>query len=228
MFAKTRTFFWKGEIEKKKMIGGDEDESLDLISNPSSSEEEDSLQRAFNRNFVTLREIYTRLTGGQGIPEPESFSESTTVTSKGGHEVKVYSSVPFDELKTSEEGDVRGIYVVSDRSIRYFLYLNKGSDPTEINSFSLRVVRPQDDADREVWSEIKIATMPNFIAEKLFSRGPGMRTAEQQRSNRGNRGMSTSRQQEDESSNNSDEEVSVTQSANDSAERSDTEVSEDE
>lgn len=219
------------------MIGGDEDESIDLISNTSQTSEEEenvssdndeveenSLQRAFNRNFVTLREIYARLTGGQGIPEPDSFIESTTVTSKGGHPVTVYSSVPFDDLKTSEEGDVRGIYVVSDRSIRYFLYVNKGSDPTEINSFSLRVVRPQDEADREVWSEIKISTMPNFIAEKLFSRGPGMKTTTDRRSNRG---MSSRRQEED-SNNSSDEDVSVNQSANDAGERSDTEATEDE
>jgi hypothetical protein len=156
------------------------------------TEEESSLEREFNRQFDHLKKVYKLITN-KVMPEPDSFQNDQTMTIRG-RETEIHSSVPFEQLKDvseSNEGDWRGIYVVtSDNSIRYSLFINDGEKPKMWNFFSLRVVKPSDAAEREMWSEMRISTMPAGIASELFSRPPGARREKNPEKKRlGNRGM---------------------------------------
>lgn len=208
------------------------EDQQDLVSNTSSNddsqemessdddereEESGSLHNVFNRYFETLREIYRRVTD-KDLPEASSFKEETSLSVKG-KQTTVKSSAPFEQLKTSREGEWRGIYVVKDNFLRYFLYVNRGESPDVINTFSLRVVKPSD-SSRSAWAEIKLSTMPDFIAEKAFADPSGMNKKKNVRKF-GDRGMRKMNEDED-------NDVDVTANANEPNERSETdEVEED-
>lgn len=162
------------EVEADMVTNTDDSETVDSVDDTSTENSGESLEGVFNRHFETLRQIYKKQTG-QDLPIPSSFGEKTSLVVRG-KEKTVHSSVAFDELKSSEEGEMRGVYITSDDSIRYFFYTNAGDNPTEFNSFSLRVVKPMQE-DREIWAEMRISTMPRELAGKVMTPNERMREA---------------------------------------------------
>ena len=188
------------EVEADMVTNTDDEDQSSL----TSSSEESSLEGVFNKNFETLREIYKKQTG-QDLPQPSSFEDETTLVVRG-KEKSVRSSVPFDSLKTSSEGEMRGVYIVSDDMIRYFFYSNMGDNPSEFNAYSLRVVKPRDE-ERGIWAEMRISTMPSELAGKIMSPSERMERKRPERGQRGERGGMRNMAKKMEEEEDNDEEV---------------------
>ncbi len=147
---------------------------LDMVSNSSddSGMGEVPLQDVFDKNFETLKDIYHRVTGGQTLKRPDEFMNETTMSVRG-EETMARSSVPYEQLINSEEGEWRGVYLATPTFIRYFLFLNNGPKPMEFNAFSLRVGKSSRQ-DSAPWAEIRLSTMPVQMVAKVLPKSSAM------------------------------------------------------
>jgi len=131
----------------------------------TTSMAEESLQGTFNKNFEVLRQIYKKQTG-KDLPQPDSFDNESTLMVRGQQKT-VHSSVPMENVKSTSEGESRGMFVTSDDSIRYLYYTNEGDKPQDFNWYTLKVVKLSN--DRGIIVEMRISTMSSERAAGIMT-----------------------------------------------------------
>lgn len=167
--------------------------SNDDMSTTASSDQTTSLLDVFEKNFETLKDIYNRVTGAT-LKRPDEFMIESTMNIRG-EETVVRSSVDYENVMMSDEGEWRGAYFVTSNFIRYFLFMNMGSNPSDFNAFSLRVGRPARDLTAS-WAEIRMSTMPAEMAMRVFPKAGGGENMD--RKKRGKKMFPRKRRDEDE------------------------------